>query len=200
MAAKRGTYPKGDARREQILDTALDVIAERGYSGATIRQIAEAAGLSVAGLQHHFGSKEQLLAEVLRRRDSRAVDEADVVGSPRITETFTTRIQQNMAVPGLIQLYARLSAESTEPSHPSHDAFRQRYEAIRSAAADGIRAAQELGQLREGLDPELVAAMLLALEDGLQVQWLLDGDIDIAAHMGYFLELLGAPRSDPEQP
>lgn len=194
MAPKRGTYPKGDARREQILDTALDVIAARGYSGATVRQIAEAAGLSAAGLQHHFGSKEKLLAEVLRRRDSRAVDEA--ADSPQIADTFTTRVRQNMAVPGLIQLYARLSAESTEPSHPSHDDFRQRYESFRSAAADGIRAAQERGQLREGLDPEMIATMLLALEDGLQVQWLLDGDVDIAAHMGYFLELLGAPTGD----
>lgn len=196
MASKRGTYPKGDARREQILDTALDVIADRGYSGATVRQIAEAAGLSVAGLQHHFGSKEKLLAEVLRRRDSRAVDEAQAAGSPHIAETFVTRVRQNMAVPGLIQLYARLSAESTEPSHPSHDDFRQRYASFRSAAADGIRTAQERGQLREGLDPEMIATMLLALEDGLQVQWLLDGDVDIATHMSYFLELIAAPPAD----
>lgn len=196
MAPKRGTYPKGDARREQILDTALDVIAERGYSGATVRQIADAAGVSVAGLQHHFGSKEKLLAEALRRRDSRAVDAFDGALSPQIAETFTTRIRQNMAVPGLIQLYARLSAESTERSHPAHDHFRERYASIRAAAADGIRAAQELGQLRKGLDPDMIAAMLLALEDGLQVQWLLSDDVDIAAHMGYFLELLGVPPVD----
>lgn len=140
--------------------------------------------------------KEKLLAEVLRRRDSRAVSAAEEIGSPQIADTFTTRIRQNMAVPGLIQLYARLSAESTEPSHPSHDDFRRRYESIRSAAADGLRSAQELGQLREGLNPEMIATMLLALEDGLQVQWLLSDDVDIAAHMEYFLELLGASARD----
>jgi AcrR family transcriptional regulator len=192
MATKGGTYPKGIARREQILETALEVIAERGYSGATVRQIAEAAGLSVPGLQHHFGSKEGLLAEVLRRRDSRAVEAFEETASPEIAETFTTRIRGNTAVPGLIQLYARLSAEATEPSHPSHEYFRERYESIRAAAVDGIRTAQQLGQLRSGLNPEMVATMLLALEDGLQIQWLFSDDVDIAAHVGYFLELLGA--------
>ncbi len=197
MASKGGSYPKGVARREQILETALEVIAERGYSGATVRQIAEAVGLSVPGLQHHFGSKEAMLAEVLRRRDSRAVRAFEETAAPEIANTFTSRIRDNTAVPGLIQLYARLSAESTEASHPSHEYFRERYESIRSAAVEGIRKAQELGQLNTGLDPERVATMLLALEDGLQIQWLFSDDVDIAAHVGYFLELLGARPDRP---
>jgi AcrR family transcriptional regulator len=48
--------------RARIRDAAMEVFAERGAKGATIRGIAERAGVSPALLQHHFGTKEQLRA------------------------------------------------------------------------------------------------------------------------------------------
>lgn len=47
------------------LRAALQVFAENGYHGASIRSIAEAAGLSVPGLYHHYRSKQALLAAVV---------------------------------------------------------------------------------------------------------------------------------------
>ncbi|HET7802283.1 MAG TPA: helix-turn-helix domain-containing protein, partial [Humibacillus xanthopallidus] len=66
---RRGAYAKGVAKREEILDAALAVIARNGYQRTSVRDIAEAVGLSQAGLLHYFSSKEALFAEVLRRRD-----------------------------------------------------------------------------------------------------------------------------------
>ncbi|MBI1847450.1 MAG: TetR family transcriptional regulator [Candidatus Rokubacteria bacterium] len=54
-------------RYEAILDSAADVFGRRGYHPATIREIARAAGLSLAGLYHYVGGKEEVLFLVLDR-------------------------------------------------------------------------------------------------------------------------------------
>jgi AcrR family transcriptional regulator len=55
--------PKG--RHHAILETAARVICEKGYEGASIQDIAEACGLTKAGLYHHIRSKEHLLLEIM---------------------------------------------------------------------------------------------------------------------------------------
>ena len=60
------------AKREQILDAALDEFARRGYDRTSMREIARQTGLSQAGLLHYFSTKEELFLAVLRRRDDRA--------------------------------------------------------------------------------------------------------------------------------
>jgi AcrR family transcriptional regulator len=55
------------ARYEGILEAARDVIARRGFQQASIREIASAAGLSLAGLYHYVGGKDELLFLVLDR-------------------------------------------------------------------------------------------------------------------------------------
>lgn len=54
--------PEDLTARARIRDAAMEVFAERGWKAATIRAIAERAGVSPALLQHHFGTKEQLRA------------------------------------------------------------------------------------------------------------------------------------------
>ena len=53
-------------KRREILDAALEVVARNGYSRTSVRELADAVGLSQAGLLHYFDSKEHLFAEVLR--------------------------------------------------------------------------------------------------------------------------------------
>jgi len=52
-------------RRRQILETAARLICERGYLGTSLRDIADACGLTKAGLYHHCRSKEHLLLEIM---------------------------------------------------------------------------------------------------------------------------------------
>lgn len=56
--------PVGEAG---ILDAALAVMAEHGYHGTSVRDIAERAGVSAAALYHHFTSKQQVLATIMER-------------------------------------------------------------------------------------------------------------------------------------
>lgn len=73
MAGGGGTAPvrrrrrDGEARRETVLDAALDIFSTVGLHGASIDQIADRAGLSKANLLYYFPSKEDLYVAVLRR-------------------------------------------------------------------------------------------------------------------------------------
>jgi AcrR family transcriptional regulator len=57
---------KPEVRREQLLDAATQVFAERGYEGARVEQIADAAQVSPGLLYRHFEGKQELYAEILQ--------------------------------------------------------------------------------------------------------------------------------------
>src|SRR5690625_2440207 len=61
---------KGEDRRQRILAAAERLLAHNGWRTTTLAQIAREAGVSAAGLLHHFASKEQLLHAVLDARDA----------------------------------------------------------------------------------------------------------------------------------
>lgn len=198
----RGPYAKGVAKRAEILETALQVVAEQGYSGATVKQIADAVGLSQTGMLHYFGSKDALFREILRRRDE--IDYASFVNpddpSAELADHFVDLMRHNAQVPGLVHLYSRLSNESAEPSHPSHDFFQERYEVSRRIGGVAIERLQEQGRVPSDLDPELLSVLLSALADGLQTQWMYDQSLDMAAHIEYFLRLIGLQSAEPTAP
>jgi AcrR family transcriptional regulator len=71
---KRLTRAEAKARtREQLLDAAAHVFAERGYAGASVEEIAAAAGYSTGALYSNFEAKEQLFLELLSARRSRSI-------------------------------------------------------------------------------------------------------------------------------
>lgn len=187
--AARGAYAKGIAKREEILDAALAVVASHGYRGASVREIADAAGLSPAGLLHYFGTKEELFVAILEARDERdaaAYDDGDIIRG------FLDLVRHNASVPGLVQLYAQLAAEAGDPEHPAHAYFRDRTERIEGAFRERLVAAQERGELRPDLDPDWLVRAIHALADGLQSAWMLDPSLDMAADIERFMELLRA--------
>lgn len=63
-----------DARREQILDVAIDVFGRAGYFGASMNDIAEAAGVTKPVLYQHFDSKSDLYSALLDEVGSRMLD------------------------------------------------------------------------------------------------------------------------------
>lgn len=70
---------QADARREQLLDVALDLFATQGFDATSTQQIATAAGVTQGLVFHYFGSKEGLLSAVLSTRHSFASGMADLL-------------------------------------------------------------------------------------------------------------------------
>jgi AcrR family transcriptional regulator len=194
----RGTYPKGRARREEILDVALELFSEQGYRSSSIREIARRVGLTQTGVMHHFDTKEELLMEVLARRDSTDEEELRFEGGD-LMDLAMQVVTRNAATPGIVRLFTVLSAEATDPEHPAHKYFAERY---RSLADRMVVTLQENGtSLPAGLDAHIAARLLLAMMDGLQIQWLLCNDFTMVSAFQAFLDLLApgeGARTDPK--
>jgi len=188
----RGMYSKSLARREEILTTALKVIADRGFNSATLRDLADAANLSITGLVHHFGTKEALLTEVLRRRDedtsTRYIEGAR--SAREMMERLEGLISYNASVPGLMKLYTNLSADATSPDHPGHEYFLERYEASRRLGQEAIEDLQESGALPKHFDAESLGVLITAALDGLQLQLLYNPDLDMSRYLNTLGDLL----------
>ncbi|MEB0000549.1 TetR/AcrR family transcriptional regulator [Cryobacterium sp. RTS3] len=190
----RGTYAKTAGRRQEILEASIEVFANHGFRNGSLREIAERVGMSQAGLLHHFSNKNELLAGVLELRDERSVALVPIDETPGIeTIRGMVRAAEYNAeyAPGLVELHCVLSAEATAPEHPAHQYFVDRYTWVVSLMFEAFSNAQAAGQLREGVDPRSAARSLIALSDGLQVQWLLAPDtLDMAEELRSFLRPL----------
>jgi AcrR family transcriptional regulator len=79
-----GAAAKPYGQRERILDTALDLMAEKGASGTSMRTLASACGLNVAALYHYFPSKHDLLRSVIEERRYGAQIEAMPIPDMRL--------------------------------------------------------------------------------------------------------------------
>lgn len=186
-ARRRGPYAKSAERRQQIVDEAYRVFATRGYHGSSLREIAAAAGIGLSTLQHHFGGKEDLLLAVLARRDEWNRRGDDLA----FPDAIVAQARRNEGIPGLIALYSVLAAEATGPDHPGHEYFLRRYAGMQESYEREFAALAADGRLRDGVEPALAAATVVALWEGIQLQWLYTPDrVDAAAALRGYLDLV----------
>jgi len=158
--------------------------------GASTAAIAHDAGISEPGLLHHFGSKKGLLMALLERRYS--LDEPKFHADQELEgmtllSLLVALIRENMRQRESVKLAMVMLGESTSTHHPSHDFFRRRYVEAREVLVQHLARAQKNGSVRAGVDTEALSAVLLAVMDGLQLQWLLDKRVDMA----HCFEVLG---------
>lgn len=195
-ASPRGRYPKGIARRQEILDKAIEVFARRGSKRTSLRAIAQEVGVTHAALTHYFGSLEELLVAVYRESERRS-DGTEPL-PPDATPATGMRIaaERNRRVPGLVQLYSTLTAHAIEDDHPAAQEFATaRFARLRHEISGQVRELQASGRIRSDVDPVLVAALIVAASDGLQTQWLLDPEVDHEGALEMLDGLLAGERA-----
>jgi len=174
-----------------VLGSALKAFGLHGYQGSSLAKIAADAGLTTAGLLHHYPSKEELLTAVLVERDR--IDGARFrLGGFTGLESLDRLVQlvrSNAASPGLVQAFTVLMGESVSDGHPARNWFRERYPRRRANLASALQAGIEAGEIRPDIDCESLAAEIIAMIDGLQVQWLLDPEhIDMVAIFSHYIQ------------
>ncbi|MGW1186063.1 TetR/AcrR family transcriptional regulator [Streptomyces drozdowiczii] len=184
--------PEAQQRQRDILHIAMDTFAARGYNNASLAEIADRAGLTQAGVLHYFRSKALLLTSVLELRDQSDIEQ---LGPDRphglaflrhLVDTATRNAERE----GIVRLYAVLSAESVTDDHPAQEYFRDRYDGLRTFVADALREVCDLPD-EEPQKVENAANAVIAVMDGLQVQWLLaPGSVDMAASTDLVLTAL----------
>lgn len=178
----KGTYPKGVARRREILDKAIEVFARRGSKKTSLRAIAQEVGVTHAALTHYFGSLEELLVEVYRESELQPGTKVPARSDESPAMMMRVSAEENRVIPGLVQLYSTLVTMALEDDNPAAQHFvTRRFERLRKKFTEQVILLQVGGHLRADLDPALVAALVIAASDGLQAQWLLDDSIDHGA-------------------
>jgi AcrR family transcriptional regulator len=209
-APKTRRSPKGQRRRQQILDAAMEMFAQGGYAGTSIASIAEKAGLTLPGLLHHFPNKMSLLLAAMEERDHEtgrllaAGDEGrdpetgrllspDGLSWRRVLDDARRVVRANAGKRNLVQVFAILNGESLIEDHPAQPFFRRRSAYLLAFMRAAFQAGIDAGELRPDLDPQLLAYELIAMMDGLQIQWLRDPDgVDMAASFEAYLQRLEA--------
>jgi AcrR family transcriptional regulator len=183
----------------------MELFSRSGFYAVSLRDIAAHAGMTHAGLLHHFPGKDDLLIQVLARREQVAAEQALSSDSDLAPEELLSRhldqITLNMGTPGLVGLFVKVSGEASDPAHPAHDYFVQRYRRLRKRTAWLMSVLFERATPPIKHDPDAVAQQLLALVDGLQTQWLLDPEqVDMRASVDAFLTQLGLELEPDDRP
>jgi AcrR family transcriptional regulator len=188
----RNRQPRGDRRRQQILDAAVELFAAKGYRGTGVAALADRVGMTATGMLYYFGSKERLLQEVVAERDRR-----DVVDLDSLTlSSFRELGRHNAETAMLTRLYVVLGAESLDTDDPLHDFFINRYETARALVRSVIEREREEGNFRADLDVEQIAREVIAVLMGLEIQWLADPEqVDLAEAMEAYFDRLVAELS-----
>ena len=197
---ERRSYPKGVRRRQQILDSASTLLAQRGVDRASLRTIGEAIGVSHTALRHYFSSRDELLVEAYRTHEARAAGNTSAADDSAVG-LIIEATERNRTIPGLVELYATLTTDALQEQHAvTREFVRDRFRSLRETLVALIESGQQAGRIAADIDPLDAAALVIAASDGLQVQWLLDpGAVDVGRSLSILERLL--PRSPaPDSP
>lgn len=188
----RGPYRKGVERRREIVEAAAQLFAESGYTHSSMRELAKRVGLSQTLLLHYFANKEDLLVQVLNLRDESVAAYLAPIADSDVATRSREVARHSAEHEGLTSLYIALSAEATSPTHPAHEYFVDHYQAARAQTREPE--ASTPGALR-GVSPEVVAALGIAVMDGLQVQLRYRDDVDAVEAVDAFWGMVAAARA-----
>ena len=164
-----------------IIEAAIPVIGKCGYYGFSIRTLAEACGLTVPGVLHHFGSKQAILLAVLRYRERRdflavwqdvAVFDAQALATLSLLEVkrlLRETVVRESQQPDLVRLVSMLRTEALYSEHPAYEFFRGRNERALNSVTNMLT-----GKVPA---PRITATQLIALLLGLEALWLGNPDL-----------------------
>lgn len=176
---------RGDARRQQILDAAVELFSAHGYRSTGIAELADTVGMTHPGLLYYFGTKERLLLEVVAERERVEAELRENLDPASLSlDTLNEIARQNVDNAVLTRLYVVLAAENLDATDPLHDFFVQRYDRARRHVARLLQHAMSIGELNDGIDAEQLSLEILATLMGFEMQWLMDPDqFDLAVAM-----------------
>ena len=192
---------RGAAARDRVVRSALQAYATNGYSGSSLAGIAAAAGLTNAGLLHHFPSKEELLVAILQERDRMDGERFHLRGFVGLDalDALVQLVEANTSTPGLVRAFTVLMGESAAEDHPAGRWFRERYPRRCANLAAALRAGLDRGEIRPDADCDAVAVEIIAMMDGLQVQWVLDPKrVDMAQVFAHYIDTVRRALQVPD--
>lgn len=172
-----------------MLAAALRALAANGYQGSSLSSIAVDAGLTTPGLLHHFPSKNHLLVALLEERDRLEAARSGLEHTRGLAalDRLLELAERNKRDPEVVRAFTVLVGESVSAEHPARRWAQQRYPRFQADIAAALRRGVEDGEIRSDVDLDAIAAEIIAMMDGLQVQWVLNpARIDMTYVLGHY--------------
>ncbi|XXX71949.1 TetR family transcriptional regulator [Sorangium sp. So ce134] len=178
----RRTKEEAAATREQILDAALLVFSRKGYSAATLQDVAAEAGLTRGAVYWHFKGKVELYVALVGERFARANEVFAEALSPRYSpleslERLLTRSLEYLEEDPEYRAVLSITLFKTELLPELEPAFQQKIASVRrlvDTIADLVRKGIAAGQIDRATDPKAAALAAVSLVNGATALHLMD--------------------------
>ncbi len=163
--------PVGDreARRAELLNAAIAVIAQEGFAEASLRKVAERAGYSTGAVTYYFANREEMMAAVIESQfdkfdamlaASNRGDKVDIRDAlKRWLDSFGSSVEGEW-----VATFQLLSMARNEPALAA--VCRQRYARYRTVFTAMIAKGQRQGTIRKDIPAEFLADQINAMGDG----------------------------------
>lgn len=175
--AARSTSASAEKRRA-ILDAAVRVFAERGFNHCRVSDIADEAGVAYGLVYHYFKSKDGILDEVFLERWGLMLD---VIQNAHDDETLTPREKLTKVATFIVESYARqpdvMQVVIVEVTRQANTFGRRHWAKIQEGHAGIARivaTAQDRGELRPDIPPELAGIVFYGGIEQLLTAWIFD--------------------------
>ncbi|MGA2164731.1 MAG: TetR/AcrR family transcriptional regulator [Solirubrobacteraceae bacterium] len=178
--------PLSGERAQRIVEAMRRSVAQHGTAGSTFERVAREAGVSRGLLHYYFGTKEQLLAEAVRRDCQLRLErlEQQLAGA-QTAEDFIGLMAQHLqdAIredPDFITLLFELFTLSRRNEDIATE-YANLLRTMREQVAGMLTVAQDEGVLRLHAEPEAIAEILFSLGDGFALRMLSEPERDFTA-------------------
>jgi TetR/AcrR family acrAB operon transcriptional repressor len=172
----RRTKEEADQTRQDLLNAALTIFSQKGYTASRLEDIAQVAGVTSGAIYHHFGSKSEMYMALIE--DAATVGNAAIARAMKEGGTFLnviTRILVNTF--SLIEENQRfrevMALQFTTPEN--EEPARRRYEETQilvKSLSEFFLSGTQQGELRPNLNPETAARAFLGYQNVLSMLWL----------------------------
>lgn len=168
-----GRIVRGGTRRAAILAAATREFGRKGYESARIADIAREAGVTDAGVLHHFPRKRDLFVAVVELREDvyREVHDHEPASVRELFDGMVAAVRRASRDPDLVRFRRMLTGAAGIEGHPIGDRLRRNLERALDMFVPVVRRGVESGELAADTDPEQVVLELLALNEGIRDQW-----------------------------
>lgn len=177
---QRQKKEQGQQTRQAIIEVTTRLFASRGYAGTSLDLIAKEANTSKSSIFWHFENKEDLLFTVVDRAMSEWELEAGslLLAEPNPAAQLGTLIDLYRGLaekrPDTLRLLLGLLLETADGNDKVKARFQKMYRGYRKSIQIILEEGVESGVFRKDVAPAHLSAMVLALFDGLFIQWLLE--------------------------
>jgi len=170
----------------RMVNAAIDLLNSAGIQGTTLVAIGEIAGYSRGLATHHFGSKAGLFRTVLKRLSAAWNEELvrsleGKTGLQAMTAAIESHLAHALRHPEYIRAQNILWGAALDPSSEFKPNVAEFMRIQRESVAAWVEAGQEWGEINKNVDADRIAEQFYGGLIGINSQWLVSPDFDLAA-------------------